>query len=273
MSDATDPSEPKTVLITGASSGLGAAMAERMATRGWRVFGTSRKAQAASGSIEWIEMDVRDDASVEGALAKVFACAPRLDGLVCNAGYGIYGSVEETPLERARDQFETNFFGVLRVLQPVIRHMREQNEGRILLVGSLAGRSPIPFQAHYSASKAAIESLTFTLVNELEPYAIDVSLIEPGDIHTAFNDVMDWGDGDPSSPYAEASAICEKSIRESLPKSPGPEIVADAVEHALTARKPRLRYAVGNEAILVGLGKRLLSDRASLRLIRSHFGL
>jgi hypothetical protein len=84
---------------------------------------------------------------------------------------------------------------------------------------------------------------------------------------------MDWGDADASSPYAEASARCEKSIRESLPRSPGPKIVADAVEHALTARKPRLRYAVGNEAMLVGLGKRLLSDRLSLRLIRNHFGI
>lgn len=272
-SDSSDGADPKTVLITGASSGLGAAMAERMAGRGWRVFGTSRKARAASDSIEWIEMDVCDDASVERALADVFGRTPRLHGLVCNAGYGIYGSIEETTLERARGQFETNFFGVLRVLTPVIRRMREQNEGRILLVGSLAGRSPIPFQAHYSASKAAIESLAFTLANELDPYAIDVSLIEPGDINTAFNDVMDWGDADASSPYADASALCEKSIRESLPKSPGPEIVADAVEHALTSRKPRLRYAVGNEATLVGLGKRFLSDRASLRFIRSHFGL
>jgi NAD(P)-dependent dehydrogenase (short-subunit alcohol dehydrogenase family) len=272
-SDVSEAGETKAVLITGASSGLGAAMAERMAACGWRVFGTSRKAQPASDSIEWIEMDVCDDVSVESALADVVRRSPRLDGLVCNAGYGIYGSIEETPLERARGQFETNFFGVLRVLTPIIRRMREQNAGRILLVGSLAGRSPIPFQAHYSASKAAIESLAFTLSNELAPYAIDVSLIEPGDINTAFNDVMDWGEADVSSPYAEASAICEKSIRESLPKSPGPEIVADAVEHALTSRKPRLRYAVGNEATLVGLGKRLLSDRASLRLIRSHFGI
>jgi NAD(P)-dependent dehydrogenase (short-subunit alcohol dehydrogenase family) len=271
--DRSEAGNRKSVLITGASSGLGAAMAERMVARGWRVFGTSRKVQASSDSIEWIEMDVCDDASVESALANVFTRTARLDGLVCNAGYGIYGSIEETPLERARAQFETNLFGVLRVLTPVVRRMREQNAGRILLVGSLSGRSPIPFQAHYSATKAAIESISFALVNELDPYDIDISLIEPGDINTAFNDVMDWGDADASSPYAEASARCEKSIRESLPRSPGPKIVADAVEHALTARKPRLRYAVGNEAMLVGLGKRLLSDRLSLRLIRNHFGI
>jgi len=158
-------SRAKTVLITGASSGLGAAMAERMVARGWRVFGTSRTQREPGNGIEWIAMDVCDDASVEAGLAAVFERSDALDGLVCNAGSGIYGAVEETGLERARSQFETNFFGVLRVLTPVLHHMRERNAGRILLVGSLAGRAPIPFQAHYSASKAAIEALAFSLAN------------------------------------------------------------------------------------------------------------
>lgn len=273
LTPTAEHSGKKTVLITGASSGLGAAMAERMADRGWRVFGTSRKAQTPSDSIEWVEMDVCSDLSVETALEQVFEKTPQLDGLVCNAGYGIYGPIEETPLERARGQFETNFFGVLRVLTPVVRRMRERNSGRILLVGSLSGRSPIPFQAHYSASKAAIESMTFTLINELEPFDVSVSLIEPGDINTPFNDVMDWGESDPASPYAKKAALCEATIRESLPKAPGPEIVADAVEHALTARRPKVRYAVGREALLVGVGNRLLSDRLTLKLIRSYFGI
>ena len=267
-------SHRKTVLITGASSGLGAAMSERMAKLGWRVFGTSRKPRPGDGDgLEWITMDVCEDASVEAGLAEVFARVDALDGLVCNAGWGIYGAVEETGLERARAQFETNFFGVLRVLRPVLARMRQRDSGRILLVGSLAGRAPIPFQAHYSASKAAIEALAFSLANEIHPFDVQVSLIEPGDINTAFNDVMDWGEPDPDSPYAERSAACERAIRESLPKSPGPEIVADAVAHALTSSRPRLRYAVGREAALVGLGKRLLTDRLSLKTIRDHFGI
>lgn len=271
--------ERNTVLITGASSGLGAAMAERMAGLGWRVFGTSRKprsdrsSEGPDGSIEWIEMDVCDDASVDAALSTVFERCTGLDGLVCNAGYGIYGSIEETPLARARAQFETNVFGVLRVLAPVVAHMRERRRGRILLVGSLSGRTPIPFQGHYSASKAAIEATAFALANELEPFDIPVCLIEPGDINTSFNDVMDWGEAKPNSPYAEKSGICETSIRESLPKAPGPRIVADAVEHALTSSRPRIRYAVGREAGLVGLGKRFLTDRMNLKLIRDHFGI
>ena len=265
--------EAKTVLITGASSGLGAAMAEKMSGLGWRVFGTSRSARPDDGLVEWIEMDVCDDESVDRGLARVFERTPHLDGLVCNAGWGIYGAVEEVPLQRARAQFETNFFGVLRVLTPVLGRMRVRDSGRILLVGSLSGRAPIPFQAHYSASKAAIEALAFSLSNELHPFDVSVSLIEPGDIDTAFNDGMDWGEPDPDSPYAEASAKCEQTIRESLPRAPGPEIVARAVAHALTSRRPKPRYAVGKEAALVGLGKRLASDRLSLALIRRHFGI
>lgn len=269
------------VLITGASSGLGAAMAARMLTLGWRVFGTSRKPRSpgadagggAAPAIEWIAMDVCDDASVERGLAEVFARSPQLDGLVCNAGFGIYGSVEETSLERARSQFETNVFGVLRLARPVIARMRERGTGRLLFVGSLSGRAPIPFQAHYSATKAAIEAIAFALANEVQPFGLSVSLIEPGDIDTAFNDVMDWGEAPPSSAYRERQARCEQTIRESLPKAPKPGIVADAVAHALTAKRPKLRYAVGNEARLVGLGKRLLSDRLNLKLIRDHFGI
>lgn len=264
---------PPSVLITGASSGLGAAMSERMVARGWRVFGTSRHPRSDSNGIEWLAMDVCDDASVAAGLAEVFARVEGLDGLVCNAGWGIYGSVEETDLDRARAQFETNFFGVLRVLQPVLADMRARDTGRILLVGSLAGRAPIPFQAHYSASKAAIEALAWSLANEIEAWNVRVSLIEPGDIDTPFNEGMDWGERAEDSPYAERAARCERTIRESLPKSPGPQVIADAVEHALTARRPRFRYAVGREARLVGLGKRLLSDRLSLKTIRDHFGL
>jgi NAD(P)-dependent dehydrogenase (short-subunit alcohol dehydrogenase family) len=274
------------VLITGASSGLGAAMAARMISLGWRVFGTSRKPRIAAqdgssvgaaavdpASIEWIAMDVCDDGSVEHGLAEVFARSPRLDGLVCNAGFGIYGSVEETSLERARAQFETNVFGVLRVARPVIARMRARGAGRLLFVGSLSGRAPIPFQAHYSATKAAIEALAFSLANEVRPFGLAVSLIEPGDIDTAFNDVMDWGEPPPTSAYRDRQKRCETTIRESLPKAPKPGIVADAVAHALTSKHPRLRYAVGNEARLVGLGKRLLSDRLNLKLIRDHFGI
>jgi NAD(P)-dependent dehydrogenase (short-subunit alcohol dehydrogenase family) len=261
------------VLITGASSGIGAATAAALLGDGWRVFGTSRKpaqAAAARPELEWIELDVCDDASVERGVARVLEEVGSLDAVVCNAGTGIFGSVEETPLELARQQFETNFFGVLRTLRAMIPSMRRAGRGRIVLVGSLAGRAPIPFQAHYSATKAAVDALALSLRNELHGSGVHVSLIEPGDIDTGFNDVMAWGDP-AASAYGERVRNAERVIRESLPKAPGPEVVAQTIRRALRARRPRVRYPVGPDSKLVPIARRLLPDWISLAFIRSHF--
>lgn len=263
------------VLITGASSGIGACTAKLLTERGFRVFGTSRRPAAVAArlpEVEWLELDVRDDAAVARACAQALDEASGLDGLVCNAGYGIFGSVEEVSLEAARAQFETNFFGVLRTLRAVLPSMRESGRGRVVLVGSLAGRAPIPFQAHYSATKAAIDALALSLRNELHASGVRVSLVEPGDIDTGFNEGMDWGDPSASA-YAERARAAERVIRDSLPKAPGPEVVARAIHRALTARRPRVRYAVGAESRLVPIGRRLLPDRLFLKLIRAHFDL
>jgi short-subunit dehydrogenase len=142
------------------------------------------------------------------------------------------------------------------------------------VVGSLAGRAPIPFQAHYSASKAALDALTLALRTEVAPLGVAVSLVEPGDIHTPFNDNMDWGtDGQGRSPYAEWRVRCERVVRASLPHAPGPQVVAATIHRALTARRPRVRYTVGPDSILVPLGRRILPDWLTLILIRRHFDL
>jgi short-subunit dehydrogenase len=258
------------VLVTGASAGIGAATAARLVARGFRVFGTSRKAGRAQDGIEWVRMDVTDDDSVASGVRGVIDRSGAIDGLVCAAGYGVFGSVEETSLARARAQFETNVLGVLRLLRAVVPGLRQRGAGRVIVVGSLAGRAPIPFQAHYSASKAALDALTLALRNELHGTGVFASLIEPGDIRTGFNDHMDWGDRSPSA-YGDRIAKCEKVIRESLPKAPGPEIVALVIERALTARRPRVRYCVGPDSRLVPWGRRLLPDALSLALIRDHF--
>lgn len=263
------------MLITGASSGIGQAAARHLAGRGFRVFGTSRSPRSPSPDehgVEWVALDVGDEASAREAVATVLRRAGRLDAVVCNAGFGIFGSVEEVSIEDAQRQLDTNFFGVLRTLRAALPVMRAAGRGRVVLVGSLAGRAPIPFQAHYSASKAAVDNLALALRNEVAPFGITVSLVEPGDINTPFNDAMDWGDPGRSA-YGEQIAACERVIRESLPRAPGPEVVARAIEKALSARRPRVRYAVGAESTLVPLGKRLLPDWLNLRLIRSHFGL
>jgi len=270
---ATLPRVGETVLITGASSGIGAAAARDLTARGFEVFGTSRdpsRLAADAPTVHWIAMDVRDEASVEAGVGEVLTRCGHLDAVVCNAGYGIFGSIEETPLSEARAQFDTNFFGILTTLRAVLPHLRERRRGRVVLVGSLAGRAPIPFQAHYSATKAATDVLALALYNEVRPFGIHVSLVEPGDIDTAFNDHTDF-DVTEGSVYGEPIARCRRVIEEALPKSPGPERVARAIRRALTARRPRARYPVGPDAPPIVLARRLLPDRLSLWLLRRYF--
>jgi len=262
------------VLITGASSGIGAAAARRLVADGFQVFGTSRKPRTDAGDgIHWVEMDVCQDDSVDRGVAAVLEAAGGLDAVVCNAGMGIFGSIEEVTIEDARAQLETNFFGVLRVLRAVLPGMRTAGSGRVLIVGSLAGRAALPFQAHYSASKAAVDALAAGLANEVRPFGLHVSLIEPGDIKTPFNDAMRWETSPERSAYADALARCEHVIRVSLPKAPPPEDVADTIARALAARRPRARYTVGADSWLVPIGRRFLPDRIALDLIRRHFDL
>jgi NAD(P)-dependent dehydrogenase (short-subunit alcohol dehydrogenase family) len=260
------------VLITGASSGIGRATAERLARHGFRVFGASRRppsAPLAGVQESWIAMDVRDEASAREGVAQVATRANGLDAVVCCAGYAVFGTVEDLPIEKARAQMETNVIGTLTVLRAALPHLRRA-QGRVIVVGSLAGRAPIPFQSHYSASKAALDAITLALRIEVAPFGVGVSLVEPGDIHTPFNENMEWG-AEGESAYAERRRACERVIRQSLPKAPGPEIVAAVILRALTASRPRVRYTVGPDSLLVPMGRRLLPDWLSLALIRDHF--
>ena len=263
------------VLITGASAGIGAATARLLTERGFEVFGTSRKPESLGSdrsAIHWVPMDVCRDDSVREGVDIVLEAAKQLDGLVCNAGMGIFGSVEEVSIDAAKHQFETNFFGVLRTLRAVVPHMREAGRGRIVIVGSLARLAPIPFQSHYSATKAALDALALSLSNELHPFGVKVSLVEPGNINTGFNDNTVWSDLQ-HSPYAERIRRAEQVVMDDLPKAPGPELVAKVIHRALTARHPRIHYYVGPESFTVPLGRRLLPDWLTLRLIRSYFNI
>jgi len=267
------------VLITGASAGIGAATAQLLSERGFEVFGTSRQPEALVAdrpAIHWVPMDVCHEDSVQKGVDAVMSATKQgdahagLDGLVCNAGIGIFGSVEEVSIDAAKDQFETNFFGVLRTLRAVVPHMRAAGRGRIIIVGSLARLAPIPFQSHYSATKAALDALGMSLQNELHPYGVKVSLVEPGNINTGFNDNTVWSNLQ-DSPYAERIRSTEKVVLDDLPKAPGPELVARVVHRALTVRRPHLHYYVGPESFTLPWGRRLLPDRLTLKMIRSYF--
>ncbi len=260
----------RVALVTGASSGIGASTASLLAARGFRVFGAGRREAASAPGMEWVRMDVTDEAAVEGGVREVLGRAGGIDAVVCAAGYGVFGSVEETSLARARAQLETNFFGVLSVVRAVLPGMRERGRGRIVVVGSLAGRAPLPFQAHYSASKAAADALVLALRCELHGTGVWATLVEPGDIRTAFNDRTDWGEPSRSA-YGDRIRRVEQVVRASLPRAPGPEVVAETIHRALAATRPRVRYPVGPDSVLVPLGRRLLPDALALALIRRHF--
>jgi NADP-dependent 3-hydroxy acid dehydrogenase YdfG len=268
-------SNVQNVLVTGASSGIGAATARLLIERGLRVAGTSRHPERVAerpDGVVWVAMDVRDDASVSEGVKQAVDRLGGLDAVVCNAGVGIFGSVEEVPLHAAREQLETNWFGVLRTLRAVLPELRRSASARVVLVGSLAGRAPIPFQAHYSASKAALDALALALHNELAGTSVRVALVEPGDIRTAFNDATDF-DLVRDSSYGDRVARVRAVVEAGLAVAPGPELVARAIHHALTARRPRIRYAVGREARLVSFARRWLPERLGLALIRRHFGV
>jgi NAD(P)-dependent dehydrogenase (short-subunit alcohol dehydrogenase family) len=242
------------VVITGASSGIGKACAEFLYARGYRVYGTSRQApravvQASASDdaplFELIPLDVTSDESVERGIGIVLACEGRIDVVVNNAGFGVAGAVESTTIDEAHEQFETNFFGTMRMCRAVLPIMRQQGSGRILNLSSIAGRIGIPYQALYSASKFAIEGFTEALRMEVAPFGIQVVLIEPGDFRTGFTAsrrmARDAGSPVYSARQAKALAVMEHDETQGAT----PEAVGRLAHRIITSRSPRVRYAVG----------------------------
>ena len=236
----------KVVLITGASSGIGAACAAHLARNGWEVYGTSRNPVGDNvDGVRMIRMDVNNDDSVRDGIKLVVDEAGRIDAVVNNAGFGIAGAVEDTSIEEAKELFETNFFGVLRVCRAVLPHMRAQGSGTIVNVSSIAGRIGLPYQGMYSATKFAVEGMSEALRMETRPFGIRVVLVEPGDFHTGFTAHRREVAAAAGSPYADqfkrALAVAE---HDELAGS-SPELVARLVLRILRSRSPRVRYTVG----------------------------
>lgn len=245
---------PMTALVTGASSGIGQAIAERLARDGLTVFGTSRHPAGTSGPVRMLALDVTSDESVQAGLRTILAEMGSVDVLVNNAGFLTAGAVEEVPLPSAKAQFETNFFGAVRLIQALAPAMRERRTGRIINVTSLAGIVPLPFWGFYNASKAALESLTETLRYELSPFGVHVSAVEPGAIKTPFytSDVK----APLSSVYAPWRKRLDCRMKEFEAAAPGPAGVAEAVSRLVRAARPPLRTTVTKEAWLFTTLKR-----------------
>jgi len=240
--------KPKVVLITGASSGIGQACARHLARRGYQVFGTSRRPQPeAEEPFEMIPMDVTDEDSVRQGVATVLARAGRLDAVVNNAGFGFGGSVEDTSIDEARELFETNFFGMLRVCRAVLPHMRERRAGTIVNVSSLAGLISQPFVGMYCATKFAVEGVTEALRMEVRPFGIHVVMIEPGDTQTGFTaNRRRTQASQAASPYADSMQRVLAVIELDEKTGCSPEAAARTLERVLRSRSPRLRYPVAN---------------------------
>ena len=286
--------EPRIVLITGASAGIGAAIACRLASDGYRVFGTTRRlanlekappdlaaamAEAAPSSataprypVRFVELDVTKPESVQKCVNQVITEAGRIDVLINNAGYGTFGPVEELPVEMAQKLFDTTVFGPLRMIQAIAPAMRQRRQGLVINITSIAGRVVIPFQSHYSAAKAALEALTIGLRQELRPFGVSVAILEPSDINTRFNDVTEF------SPLTETAyrqtEPCWKAIAENLPKAPPPSVVAAKVSSILRHKKQKVMYTCGivlQRAAPIVL--RNLPKRMELAITRLFYGL
>jgi NAD(P)-dependent dehydrogenase (short-subunit alcohol dehydrogenase family) len=244
-------------LVTGASSGIGEATANRLAKAGYKVYGTSRRgAQAGQRTFEMLSLDVTSEESVEAAVKEVLRLDGRIDLLVNNAGFGVApAAAEESSLDQARAIFDTNFFGIIRMTRAVLPHMRRQGSGRIINIGSVLGFLPMPYMALYSATKHAVAGYSESLDHELRTMGIRVSVIEPAYIKTPF-DANFMAPDAPLDEYREVRSAVDKRVKEVVEGADGPEIVAETVLEAALAARPKLRYAAGGLASRLRLLRR-----------------
>jgi len=279
----------QTVLITGATDGLGKAAALLLAERGYRVFASGRspekraqldaRARQQKLLLETLEMDVCDDGSVQSAVASVYQKAGAIDVLINNAGFVQVGAVEDLSMEDWRRQFETNFFGVIGVTQAVLPRMRERRKGRILMMSSISGFVTPPTQGAYSASKHAIEALSNALRHELYPFGIHTILIQPGYImtniqSTAIALAQPHQEKFKSGPYARIYASYLDSATTTRAQSKTtPEDCARIMLKAIEASHPKARYGVTPLATFAKCAKWLLTDGAADRMIRRRYGI
>src|SRR5881394_3832823 len=236
-------------LVTGASSGIGKATAERLATAGYKVYGTSRRgAQTGQRAFAMLPLDVTSDEAVEAAVGDVMRRSGRIDVLVNNAGFSVApAGAEESSIEQARSIFDTNFFGIVRMTRAVVPHMRHQGGGRILNIGSVLGFLPAPYMALYAATKHAIEGYSESLDHELRTKGIRVSVIEPSYTRTEFDAHLLEADSKLDE-YRQARTAVGKRVQEAVAAADAPSVVAGVVLQAAAAAHPKLRYTAGRGA-------------------------
>ncbi|GAB4062967.1 oxidoreductase [Uliginosibacterium sediminicola] len=247
----------KIAIVTGASSGIGKATAERLAHAGYRVYGTSRRGGVmGSRPFSMLPLDVTSDASVEALVEELLRQHGHIDLLVNNAGFGVApAGAEEVSIEQARSIFETNYFGLVRMTSAVVPHMRSQGSGRIINISSVLGFLPAPYMAHYAATKHAVEGYSESLDHELRTRGIRVSLIEPAYTNTQFDSNALEADT-PLDEYRAVRVGLSKLVRKLVEAGDKPEVVADVVLEAVSAANPKIRYTAGKLAHRLRLARR-----------------
>jgi NAD(P)-dependent dehydrogenase (short-subunit alcohol dehydrogenase family) len=235
----------KIVLLTGASSGIGKVTAEHLTAHGYTVYGTSRNPHPdTTRPFEMVRLDVTDADSVTACVEEVMGRAGRIDILVNNAGVELLGAIEETSIDEARQLFETNFYGVARMVQAVLPHMRERGNGTIINISSQAGLSSVPFQGYYAASKHAIEAYSEALSYEVEPFGVRVALVEPGIFHSEIAGGRRVRPQQPIPAYDGARDRAISGWEGYIERGNTPEPVAEMVLRIADRRTRRLRHQV-----------------------------
>jgi NAD(P)-dependent dehydrogenase (short-subunit alcohol dehydrogenase family) len=267
-------SDQRVVLITGASSGVGQATARVLAQKGYTVVGTSRNSAGAKSipGVEMLSLDVRADDSVQACVEAVHHRCGHLDVLINNAGYELAGALEALSQLEVTNQFETNFFGVVRMVNAVLPSMRQRKRGHIINVSSLSGFSAIPFLGIYSATKFALEGYTEALRHEVKPFNIHVSLTQAGFLKTPMMHHRQTAEHRVSE-YDEWRQRALMAIRAHEENGPGPELVAETLLAILSSSNPRLRYLIGQQARTVGRLRRFLPAGMYEQGVRRNFSL
>ncbi len=241
--------ETKVILITGASSGFGFSIANKLASEGHKVYGTSRSPAKVTERVnfELLQLDVTSDGSVRDCVQLLLSRTGTIDVVINNAGIAVVGAIEETTLEQAKFQFETNFWGCARVTKAILPVLRRQRKGHIINIGSLAGLVGVPFEGFYTASKHALEGYSKSLRYELEPFNIRVTVIEPGffktNIHHSFVPAAER-----ISDYDSIRPKVLGALLASAENAPPPEIVAELVSKVIQTKNPKFAYRAGKDA-------------------------
>jgi short-subunit dehydrogenase len=269
----------KVIMVTGASSGMGKDFALHLLKKGHIVYGLARRIEKMQDVVQAggkaIAMDVTNEAQIKNAVDQILSEQGKVDVLINNAGYAVYGPVEEVPIDHARRQFEVNIFGLASLTQKVIPIMRENKSGTIINISSMGGKIYTPMGAWYHATKHALEGWSDCLRLELKPFGIDVVIIEPGGIATEFTNVFKenyQGDVE-NGPYATASQKIIQSTTEMNEQgqlSP-PSVITDLIDKAVHSKKPKTRYVAGAYAKPLMFMRKYLGDRIFDRILMSQF--